>query len=48
MKHIRVTNKVYEEFMQVWGDNLDYRTKYPTPSKLLEHLIDIASSEGFY
>lgn len=48
MKNIEVTNKVYKEFLEVWNNNLDYREKYPTPSKLLMHLIDIASSEGFY
>ena len=48
MKDIRVTNKVYKEFLQVWNDNSDYREKYPTPSKLLKHLIEIAEGEGFY
>lgn len=48
MKYIKVTNRVYEEFQQVWRDNLDYREKYPTTSKLLKHLISIAEGEGFY
>ena len=48
MKNIKVTNKVYEEFQQVWKYNSDYRKKYPTPSKLLMRLIHIAEGEGFY
>lgn len=48
MKNIKVTNKIYKIFLQVWDDNSDYREKYPTPSKLIHHLIEIAEGEGFY
>jgi len=48
MKHIIVTDVMYERFLNVWRDNSDYRKKYSTPSKLLEHLIHIAEGEGFY
>ena len=48
MKKIEITNKVHAELLQVWSDNSDYREKYPTFSLLINHLINVASSEGFF
>lgn len=48
MKNIKVTNEVWEDFLQLWSDCPKYKELYSTPSKLLKHLIEIAEGEGLY
>lgn len=48
MKQITVTNKVYNKFKDVCNEYNYEGSTYTTPSKLLEHFLNIVESEGCY